>query len=293
VESTADSVRFALRVYGNYAVSYVGRNLDKMLLGRFHGTSVLGNYDRAYYLSTMPANQLVTPLHNVALSTLSRLRDDRDRFLRYYLHAISTLAFLGMFTSLVLVIMGKEIICLFLGPQWEEAGRVAVAFGPGVGAMLIYSTCSWLHLSLGKPERWLRWSIASSIATAVLFVIAAPLGAVTLATAYSFSFYLYLIPATWYAGMPIRLGVKPLCLAIWHYIAAALTTWVIWATSLVWIPDIHCILNSLSALQRICVILPAILSVYVLLVVGFQRNADSLRQLSFLVRTMIGKGKTV
>ncbi|MBP1752140.1 MAG: polysaccharide biosynthesis protein [Geobacteraceae bacterium] len=290
-EFAFDSVRFALRVYGNFAVGYLGRNLDKVLLGRYHGSAALGNYDRAYYLSSMPATQLVTPLHNVALATLSRMRDDAERFTRYYLSAISTIGYLGVLAGLVLTLSGKEIIYIVLGPGWEEAGRVVTAFGPGVGAMIIYATHSWIHLSLAKPERWLRWSIAACILTVILFVLAAPRGPVVLATAYSLSYYVLLVPAIWYAGRPIGLKLDRIFSAIWHYFAAAVVTWLILAGFHVYSPDTASYFESLHPAERLGAIIPLTSAIYVLLVASLQRNLSSIRNLVFYARTMLSKGK--
>ena len=287
-----DSVRFAMRVYGNFAVGYMGRSLDKVLLGRYHGSAALGNYDRAYYLSSMPASQLVTPLHNVALSTLSRMRDDTERFTRYYLSAISTLGFLGALAGLVLTISGKDIIYIVLGRGWEEAGRVVTAFGPGVGAMIIYATHSWIHLSFARPERWLRWSVAACIWMVILFFIAAPHGPVFLATAYSFSFYVLLAPAIWYAGRPIGLGLARIFSAIWHYFAAALVTWLVLTGCYIYLPGAAGYLEKLHAAERICAIIPLTSAIYVLLVTCFQRDLSSIRNLASYARTMLSKKKT-
>ena len=290
-EFAFESVRFALRVYGNFAIGYLGRNLDKVLLGRFYGSAALGNYDRAYYLSSMPATQLVTPLHNVALATLSRMRDDAERFIRYYLSAISTIGFLGALAGLILTISGRDIIYIVLGPGWEEAGRVVTAFGPGVGAMIIYATHSWIHLSLAKPECWLRWSIAACILTAILFVIAAPHGPVVLATAYSLSFYVLLVPAIWYAGRPIGLKLDQIFSAIWHYFAAALVTWLILAGCHVYFPDTARYFERLHTVERLCAIIPLATAIYVLLVASLQRDLSSIRNLIFYTRTMLSKGE--
>jgi hypothetical protein len=66
--------------------------------------------------------------------------------------------------------------------------------------MLLSSMVGGIHLSIGKPERWFRWTLVESAATALLFVLALPWGPAGIAMAWSVSFWTLLIPAFWYAG---------------------------------------------------------------------------------------------
>ena len=161
-------IKYATNTFGNFGINYLGRNLDKVLLGWRWGSYELGNYDRAYRLFVMPVGQMVTPLAGVALATLSRLRDDPEKLRRYYLRSLSIIAFIGMLVSAILTVAGKDIIILLLGARWAKAGQVFSAFGPSIGITLIYGTHSWLHLSLGTPERWLKWSLAALATTALV-----------------------------------------------------------------------------------------------------------------------------
>jgi PST family polysaccharide transporter len=52
------AVKYTLKVFGNFTAGYMVKSVDKVLIGRTYGSSVLGSYDRAYYLSSLPAGQL-------------------------------------------------------------------------------------------------------------------------------------------------------------------------------------------------------------------------------------------
>jgi PST family polysaccharide transporter len=58
--------------------------------------------------------------------------------------------------------------------------------------------------------------------TASLFLAALPWGPIGIAAAWSVSYCILLIPAFWYAGRPIGLGVSFLMAAVWRYTAASL-----------------------------------------------------------------------
>lgn len=111
---------------------------------------------------------------------------------------------------------------LVLGAQWAESGRIFQLFGPGIGVMLLCTTIGWIHLSVGNPGRWLRWTAVEFVFTASLFLFALRWGPKGIAAAWSVSYCVLLIPAFWYAGRPIGFGVSILIDAVWRYGAASL-----------------------------------------------------------------------
>jgi len=211
-------VRFAINTYGRFTANYFGRNLGNLLLGWRFGAQSLGFYKKAYDLFVLPASQLSDPLTAVAMSTLSRLTRDPAQQRRYLLSALSTLAFVGMGLGAGLTLMGTDLIRLLLGPGWEESGRIFTFFGPGIGMMLLYHTHSWIHVSIGRADRWFRWGVVELTVTALLFLLGLQVGPVGIALAWVVSLWVLTIPALWYAGRPIHLGVGPVIGAIWKYV---------------------------------------------------------------------------
>lgn len=282
-------LKYAFQVYCNYSLGYVTRNLDKVLLGKFHGSAMLGNYDRAYHLSSLPVGQLLSPIDTVAFATLARLRNDKERFFLYFTKAISMVAFLGTIAALLLILSAKDLILLLLGPEWSEAGLVVVAFSPGIAAALLYGTHPWLHLSLGTPDRWLRWNLVASLFTITAFVIAAPFGAVAMAIAYSATSYLLVLPSLWYAGRPIQLSLIKVIECIWTYFAAAFAVFFLWFfLSSHWLP-LKALVVGLSPLQRLLLVSIAASSLYMTTVIILQRNFSSIREMISLLRIMLSR----
>ena len=218
---TGSGFKFAMNVYSHFAFSYITSNTDNLLVGWRYGARPLGFYKKAYDLFVLPQSQLLSPLSAVAVSTLSRVSGDRERFRRYFLQMISVLALLGMGIGADFALVGKDIIRLVLGPGWEEAGRIFTLFGPGIGVMLLYNTHGWVHLSIGRPERWLRWSLLEFGCITSLFLLALRWGPSGVALAWTVSYFLLMFPGFWYAGKPIGLGVGPVLAVIWKFFAAS------------------------------------------------------------------------
>ena len=222
VDGTASGLAFAMNVYSHFAFAYWTRNTDNLLVGWRYGAQSLGFYKKAYDLFVLAENQLLSPISAVAVSTLSRVSSDREQFQRYFVRAISVLALIGMGVGADFALVGRDLIRFLLGPGWEEAGKIFALFGPGVGVMLLYATQGWLHLSIGRPDRWFRWGFMEFVFNASLFLLALHWGPSAIALAWTVSYFLLMLPGFWYAGKPIGLGVGPLFAVIWRFFLASI-----------------------------------------------------------------------
>jgi PST family polysaccharide transporter len=275
---------FAANVYGRFSANYFARNFDNLLVGWRFNAAALGYYKRAYDLFALTASQLISPVDNVALAALSRLKEDTARFTRYLANSLGIIAFVGMAVGADLTLVGKDVVRLVLGPKWSESGRIFGLFGPGIGIMLLYSTVGWIHLSIGKPGRWLRWTLVESAATALLFVVALPWGPAGIAVAWSASFWTLLIPAFWYAGRPIGFGVSSLMAAVWRYGAASLVAGLGTAAIIRGTPFWGTPAGAEAALEAIIIISALFVTLYLGTVILLHSGCAPLRQLASLLR---------
>lgn len=217
-------VKFGVNMLGTFIVTYFSRNVDKILIGWRYGSSSLGYYDRAYNLFMAPAQRLSQPIYNVAIVTLSKLRDDPEKFRRYYLNSISKIAFIAFPISAILTVMANDIVLLLLGPQWKKAGPILSAFSVSIGLQMIYYTYSWLHVSLGKSNKLFRWNLIGTSCTILAFLVGLHFGPIGVGICYSASIYILIGPSLWYAGKEIDLSVRSIFLVIWKYFLSAFVT---------------------------------------------------------------------
>lgn len=284
---TGAMIRFAAKVYGTFSAAYVTQNIDNLLVGWRFNAVVLGFYKKAFDLFALSASQLTAPLNNVALAALSRLNQDHVRFRRYLANSLGMVAFLGMAMSADLTLVGKDVVWLVLGPKWSEAGRIFELFGPGVGVMLLCSTIGWIHLSIGKLECWLRWTLFQLATTASLFLLALRWGPEGVAAAWSISFWTLLIPGFWYAGRPIGFGVSALIAAIWRYTAAALVAGLATAAIIGGTPFWETHFGTGAALEAIVITSTLFVTLYLGAVILFHWGLAPLRQLASLQREFV------
>jgi PST family polysaccharide transporter len=276
-------LRFGIHTYGNFLMDYLRKNSDKMIIGRFFGRSSLGHYDRATNLSSLLPNQLTSALSGVGVATLSRLRGNPNKYLGYYAKSLSIQAFLAFPGSVLLTLVGKDVILLLLGAQWNKAGDIFVALGPAIGLVVIYDTNIWLHLSLGRPDRLLKWSIFVLLAALAAFFTGKFFGPMGVAIAYSALFYVLLLPALYYAGRPLKIGVAYFISILWKYWFSAFAAGAIYWTFLHIIKPTSLVLLGLSPIVRVTCSAFAYFSIYFCFIVILFRGP---KPLSLLISTL-------
>lgn len=280
-------LRFGINFLGSNIIYYFSKNLDKVLLGWRYGSQSLAYYDRAYHLFAMPLNQLLFPLGNVAFSALSRLRDDPERFRRYYLKSISMLGFLGMFLSAILTLTGRDLILLLLGPQWNTAGQIFTIFSLSIGISLIYMTFGWVNLSLGRADRQIRCTLLMFFMTVLFFAIGLPYGPFGVAIAFTAAPYILILPSLWYAGRPIDLKLSSMVAVIWKYYVAAFFAGALCWLALYEIESSAHIFAGLHIVARLLLSCVLCTSLYLILVVIFYQSIAPVSQFFTILREMV------
>jgi len=289
-EGTASLFRFALNVNGRWNLSYCTRNLDNVLVGWRFGPGPLGFYKKAYDLFALPANQFFSAFP-VAVSTLSRLTRDPAQYRRYLLGGLSAVALVGMGIGGVLTLVGRDLVRIILGPGWASSGWIFTFFGPGIGVMLIYGVTGLIHLSIGTPHRWLRWTIIEFVVTALLFLVALPWGPVGIATAWTASFWILVIPAFRYAGRPIQLEVAPVIRTTGNYLLASVLAGCACALIIRGIPSLSALPHWTGALARMMTTSIIFTALYLGAIVMVHGGRAPLRQFAGVLREMVSTKK--
>jgi O-antigen/teichoic acid export membrane protein len=284
---TGAGLKFAINVYAHFAFSHLTRNTDNMLVGWRFGASALGFYKKAYDLFVMAETQLLAPISAVAVSTLSRVSRNREQFQRYFLRGMSVLALLGMGIGADLALIGGDLIRLLLGPGWEEAGRIFSLFGPGIGVMLLYNTHGWIHLSIGRPERWFRWGLMEFACTGTLFLLALRWGPSGIAFAWTASFFILMFPGFSYAGKPIGLGIRPMLGVIWKFFLASVLAGVSTFLIIRAIPQFTIPVGASGAFERMVSVSLIYFSLYFGAVVALHRSRKPLTETIELFRDFL------
>jgi PST family polysaccharide transporter len=282
---TVAMVRFALHTYARFVTGYCTANLDKFLIGWRFGAAPLGLYRKAYELFVLPANQLSAPLTVVAVSTMSRLAGDERRRHRRLLEALALVAFVGMGLGAWLTLVGRDVIRVLLGPGWDEAGWLFTLFGPGIGVMLLYGVHDWIHLALGRPDRWARWGIVELVVTGSLFLLGLPWGPAGVVIAWTVSYWILALPGLWYAGQG-RLEMGTLVDTVWKYVVASAVAGALAALIVPLAPGLPAAPPIATSLGRSAATAVVFGTLYLGLVIVLHRGFAPLAHFAGLVRIM-------
>lgn len=88
--------------------------------------------------------------------------------------------------------------------------------------MMLYYAHGWIHLSIGRPGRWLYWGVFEFLCTGSLFLLTLRWGPSGIAFAWTASYFLLMFPGFWYAGKPIGLGLGSIVAVIWKFFLASI-----------------------------------------------------------------------
>ncbi|HWY53282.1 MAG TPA: lipopolysaccharide biosynthesis protein [Terriglobales bacterium] len=287
--ATRPLIWFAISTYGRFSIGYFTNNLDNLLIGWRLGPTPLGFYKKAYDLFALPTSQLSAPLTIVAVSALSRLQRDYILYRRYLIGALGVMAFVGMGIGADLTLVGKDLIFLLLGSKWGETGRIFTFFGPGIGIRLLYGTHQWIHLSIGRADRWLRWGMIDLSVTAVFFLVGLRWGAVGIALAWVASCWIITLPAIWYAGRPIHLGIGSVITVVWKYVLASLLAGCASAALVREMPAVLMTPDAFWAFARLAVTSILFGVLYLGAVILLHRGCRPLKQLAGLLQEMTSR----
>ena len=119
-----------------YSLSvFVSVNIMAVMIGRQASVSELGQYNRANALLSLPLNNLVEPLAQVALPVLARLRPYPTAYRDAYLQFLTRLNLVVIPASFFLIAAGRPLVTAALGPNWQQAGHLLMLLAPVVAAL--------------------------------------------------------------------------------------------------------------------------------------------------------------
>jgi PST family polysaccharide transporter len=211
-----EMIAFGGNLTGFHFTNYFGRNADQALIGWSAGPGPVGLYSKAYGLLMMPLVQILGPMGSVALPVLSRLQGQPEEFRRYYLRAIQLLAYGTLPLITLMGVTSAEIVHFLLGPQWAEAGRIFTLLAIAALFQPIFATAGWIHTSLGRTDRLLRWGLMSDPLYVLSFVVGLPWGPTGVALSYAICVNLLFLPGMAYAFKPSAVRLRDFLSAIWR-----------------------------------------------------------------------------
>jgi len=188
-------IRFGggITLYG--LISYVGTNLEKVLLGRFWGSDALGLYGRAYQLINIPTENLNSAAGEVAFSALSRVQGEPTRLKNYFLKGYSLVLAMTLPITILCALFAEDMVLVVLGAKWRAAVPIFRLLAPTILVFAIANPLGWLLCSTGRVARLLKMSLVITPLMIGGYLAGLPYGPQGVARAYSLLMVLWILPA--------------------------------------------------------------------------------------------------
>jgi O-antigen/teichoic acid export membrane protein len=199
-------VRFGLHVVG-FSVTYtVAKAVDRIALGLVYRPDQVGYYQNATTLYENSIFSVLAQLHTVGSAALSKLQSNPAALRQKYEAALSALAFFVMPMAVILSVTGEDLTVILLGEKWRAAGSLLSIIALRGIFQVVEGSQGWLHLSVGRADRWRNWGIVTVAVQIVSVLAGLPFGAEGVAMAVVMASLVIAVPSIIYAGRPVGIG---------------------------------------------------------------------------------------
>jgi len=276
-------VRFGLHVVG-FSVAYaLARAADRIALGLFYRPDQVGYYQNAMNLYENSIYSALSQMHAVGSAALSKLQSNPAALRQKYEAALSMLAFFVMPMAAILSVTAEDLTVILLGEKWRVAGSLLSIIALRGIFNVVEASQGWLHLSIGRADRWQNWGLVSLVVQVVAVIAGLPFGARGVAIAAVMASMLIALPSIMYAGRPIGIGAALVIRAVGPQLVGAIST----AAAGWWLQT--ALLTDYSGFARIVVSGGFCICIYLAVVVGLFRLNEPIRVASAVVKDLIGR----
>jgi O-antigen/teichoic acid export membrane protein len=196
-------VRFGMHVASFSVIYTISKTVDRAVLGLAYSPDQVGYYQNASTLYDNSIRSALTQVHLVGSTALSKFQSNAASLRKKYEAALSVLAFFIMPMAAILSVISEDLTVVLLGERWRAAGSILSIIALRGIFHVLEASQGWLHLSIGRADRWKNWGIVSLIVQLVAAISGLPFGARGVATATVVAGFLLSVPSILYAGRPI------------------------------------------------------------------------------------------
>jgi PST family polysaccharide transporter len=202
-------IGFGAGLSGYNLANYFGRYMGNVMIGKAWGGAALGLYDRGYRILLFPLQQINLPVMQVMSPTLSKLRNEPERYKEVFMRIVRVVMLVTLPGILVLALCADWLIPFVLGPRWQ--GVVPIFRNLAlVGALqTVNGTIGALFITQGRTGQMARWGVVYAVICNISFAMGLPWGAQGVALAYGTTELLIRTPIYWWwVGRegPVRTG---------------------------------------------------------------------------------------
>ncbi len=280
-------VRFGMNVAGYSAVTAASRGVDRIALGLSYQPQQVGSYHNALMLYENSIYNALAQIHGVGSAALGKLRANPAELREKYEAALSTLAFFVMPAAVILSVTGSDVVVMLLGERWRESGVLLGIIALRGIFHVIQGSEGWLHLSIGRPDRWRNFGIVTAIVRTLAVLAGLPFGPTGVAIGYVAAGWLIAFPSVSYAGSPIGIGQTLIFRAAGRQLLGALAT----AAAGWWLSMF--VLADFSEIGRVVLLTASCIAIYASIVLGLFRLTEPIKVAGRLIQDQLSRRSSI
>jgi O-antigen/teichoic acid export membrane protein len=131
-------------------VNFIALNGDTAIVARATDAVSTGLYSRAFKLMSFPTTLYSKIADQVVFPAMASLQGQPERLRKAYLEATALAALIGLPISVVIALVGPDLILFFYGPKWTAATPIFAALSLGIFARFSTRTSSSLLRATGN-----------------------------------------------------------------------------------------------------------------------------------------------
>lgn len=141
---------------GERTLTYVGSNLDYILIGALLGPRLLGIYSVAFRLITIPQLRLNPILTRAAFPVFAKRRDDDAALRRGFLELSQLIGFIALPIMVAFAVTAPQLVPVVYGPRWAESVPVLQVLSIAGALFALGNPNGIIFLAKGRPDLGLK-----------------------------------------------------------------------------------------------------------------------------------------
>jgi O-antigen/teichoic acid export membrane protein len=147
---------------------FFSSRLDRLIVGRYLGTSILGVYDKAKSFSQMPTESISSNINNVLYSSFSRIQDKKDELVRMLKKSLVITSVISFPIYIGLYAIAHHFVPVVLGEKWNA---MIVPLQIMCVSGIFASFSGLLSIAAVNVGNYQKYTIRQMIATGLLFLL--------------------------------------------------------------------------------------------------------------------------
>jgi len=199
---------FGLNIVGNKLLKFANQRSDKLIIGYFLGTTMLGYYSLAYRQLRMLISILTSATSAVAYPVFSRIQKQPKRVRKGFYTATQYASLLAIPTFVGVAVVAPELVITLFGEKWiPSIPVIRILSFMGILKSVFISNAAIIK-SAGKPSWLFGLNLLNAIVNVTAFLIVVRWGIVAVAASFVILGYLLAPLRIWVVKRLIAINIR-------------------------------------------------------------------------------------